>query len=190
MLDVGSGIKPYAPFFEPYAESYVGVDIGNPAADLEGSADALPVEDGSFDLVLSTQVLEHVEDPYRRPGVPPRNVARRRVLASTHGVQVYHPSPTDYWRWTYAGLELLFERSADWGSVTVTPVAAPRPASRPRRPSTSTSLPPGHLTPLAPRRCGRSTPSARSSTGRYPRCASRSPAPFASTSTWSPTSPK
>ena len=42
VLDVGSGIKPYAPFFEPYVESYVGVDIGNPAADLEGSADALP----------------------------------------------------------------------------------------------------------------------------------------------------
>ena len=24
-----------------------------------------------------------------------------RVLASTHGVQVYHPSPEDYWRWTH-----------------------------------------------------------------------------------------
>jgi SAM-dependent methyltransferase len=57
VLDVGCGVKPYAPFFDPYAESYVGVDIGNPAADLEGTAEALPVEDGAFDLVLSTQVL-------------------------------------------------------------------------------------------------------------------------------------
>lgn len=123
VLDVGCGIKPYAPFFEPYAESYVGVDIGNPAADLEGSAEALPVDDSSFDLVLSTQVLEHVEDPYQAVREFHRVTSPGgRVLASTHGVQVYHPSPTDYWRWTHAGLELMFERSADWESVTVTPV--------------------------------------------------------------------
>ena len=123
VLDVGSGIKPYAPFFEPYAESYVGVDIGNPAADLEGSAEALPVEDGSFDLVISTQVLEHVEDPAQAVREFHRVTSPGgRVLASTHGVQVYHPSPTDYWRWTHAGLALLFERSADWEAVQVTPV--------------------------------------------------------------------
>jgi hypothetical protein len=45
-----------------------------------------------------------------------------RVLASTHGVQVYHPSPTDYWRWTHAGLEELFGRCGEWSSLTVTPV--------------------------------------------------------------------
>jgi hypothetical protein len=44
-----------------------------------------------------------------------------RVLASTHGVEVYHPSPEDNWRWTHTGLERLF-RTADWTSVTVLPV--------------------------------------------------------------------
>jgi SAM-dependent methyltransferase len=123
VLDVGCGIKPYAPFFEPYADSYVGVDIGNPAADLEGSAEALPVEDGSFDLVLSTQVLEHVAHPSQAVREFHRVTSPGgRVLASTHGVQVYHPAPTDYWRWTHAGLELMFERSADWEEVQVTPV--------------------------------------------------------------------
>lgn len=123
VLDVGCGIKPYLPYFEPYAESYVGVDIGNPAADLEGSVEALPVDDGSFDLVLCTQVLEHVA----HPGQAVRELYRvtapgGRVLASTHGVQVYHPSPTDYWRWTHAGLEELFGRGGDWDSITVAPV--------------------------------------------------------------------
>ena len=42
-----------------------------------------------------------------------------RVLASTHGVQVYHPSPQDYWRWTHAGLRRLFEQE-EWESVEVT----------------------------------------------------------------------
>jgi hypothetical protein len=44
-----------------------------------------------------------------------------RVLASTHGVQVYHPAPEDYWRWTHTGLALLFTRNGDWQSVTVQP---------------------------------------------------------------------
>jgi SAM-dependent methyltransferase len=123
VLDVGCGEKPYRPYFEPYADDYVGVDIDNPAADIEGSVEALPVEGGSFNLVLCTQVLEHVE----HPGQAVRELARvtapgGRVLASTHGVQVYHPSPTDYWRWTHAGLERMFERSADWASVSVTPI--------------------------------------------------------------------
>lgn len=123
VLDVGCGVKPYEPYFEPYADAYVGVDVGNPAADIEGSVEALPVEDGSYDLVLCTQVLEHVE----HPGQAVRELYRvtapgGRVLASTHGVQVYHPSPTDYWRWTHAGLERTFRRSADWASVSVTPV--------------------------------------------------------------------
>ena len=123
VLDVGCGIKPYLPYFEPYAGSYVGVDIGNPAADLEGSVEALPVDDASFELVLCTQVLEHVEHPEQAVRELHRVTAPSgRVLASTHGVQVYHPSPTDYWRWTHAGLQRLFERSADWASVSVTPV--------------------------------------------------------------------
>jgi SAM-dependent methyltransferase len=123
VLDVGCGIKPYLPFFEPYAREYVGVDIDNPAADLEGSAEALPVPDASFDLVLCTQVLEHVSAPELAVRELHRVLAPGgRALASTHGVQVYHPSPADYWRWTHAGLELLFARGGDWTSITVTPV--------------------------------------------------------------------
>jgi hypothetical protein len=45
------------------------------------------------------------------------------VLASTHGVQVYHPSPVDYWRWTHEGLKVLFERNATWSSLSIEPAA-------------------------------------------------------------------
>jgi SAM-dependent methyltransferase len=122
VLDVGCGIKPYYPFFEPYASEYVGVDVANPAADLEGAVESLPVPDGSFELVLCTQVLEHAEDPGRAVSELRRVVAAGgRVLVSTHGVQVYHPNPYDFWRWTHAGLERLFHEHGDWASVTVTP---------------------------------------------------------------------
>jgi SAM-dependent methyltransferase len=122
VLDVGCGNKPYYPFFSTAAE-YVGLDVaGNPAAEIEGRAESMPVDDASFDIVLCTQVLEHADDPaavirelhrVTRPG--------GRVLASTHGVMVFHPNPYDHWRWTHTGLRKLFEEHASWERVDVTP---------------------------------------------------------------------
>lgn len=124
VLDVGCGAKPYFPFFSD-AEEYVGVDIeGNPGADLHGTAERLPVDDGSFDIVLCTQVLEHVDDPALAVRELHRVTAPGgRVLASTHGVMVYHPSPGDHWRWTHTGLEKLFAANGNWASVDVEPGA-------------------------------------------------------------------
>jgi SAM-dependent methyltransferase len=123
VLDVGCGVKPYYPYFAPYADSYVGVDVvENPAADLLGSVEALPVEDAAFDVVLCTQVLEHCENPAGAVAELRRVTAPGgRVLASTHGVQVYHPSPQDYWRWTHEGLRRLFVANGDWEALDVRP---------------------------------------------------------------------
>jgi SAM-dependent methyltransferase len=124
LLDVGCGIKPYAPFFAGAVSEYVGVDIANPAAELEGTVEEIPVADASFDVVLCSQTLEHASDPARAVRELRRVVAPGgRVLASTHGVQVYHPDPDDYWRWTHAGLERLFRENGTWSAVTVKPGA-------------------------------------------------------------------
>ena len=91
MLDVGSGAKPYRPFFTR-AREYVGVDERDSGADLHAPAEQLPVPDGHFQIVLCTQVLEHADDPARAVRELRRVVAPGGlVLASTHGVQVYHP---------------------------------------------------------------------------------------------------
>jgi len=122
LLDVGCGLKPYEPFFAGAVAEYVGVDVANPLADLEGTVEDLPVPEGSFELVLCTQTLEHANDPARAVKELRRVVAPGgRVLASTHGVQVYHPNPDDLWRWTHAGLERLFRENGAWASVAVTP---------------------------------------------------------------------
>jgi SAM-dependent methyltransferase len=122
LLDVGCGVRPYEYLFTPAVAEYVGVDIANPCADLEGTVEEIPVPDGSFDLVLCTQTLEHALDPARAVRELRRVVAPGgRVLLSTHGVQVYHPNPVDLWRWTHVGLERLFRENGDWSAVTVTP---------------------------------------------------------------------
>jgi SAM-dependent methyltransferase len=125
VLDVGCGPKPYYPLFAERAAAYVGVDVvDNPAADLRGPVEALPVEDASFDVVLCTQVLEHCDDPVQAVRELRRVTAPGgRVLASTHGTQVYHPSPQDFWRWTHTGLRRLFEEQGTWASVDVAPGA-------------------------------------------------------------------
>jgi len=107
ILDYGSADAPYRDFFAPTAD-FVTADLpGNPDATLVLASDGtVPAPDASFDVVLSTQVLEHVTDPglylaechrVLKPG--------GRLLLSTHGLMVYHPDPVDFWRWTCAGLQ-------------------------------------------------------------------------------------
>jgi SAM-dependent methyltransferase len=121
VLDVGCGVKPYLPFFAEIAEQYVGIDVvESPQADVVGSVEALPLDDRSFDVILCTQVLEHCDDPVQAIRELRRVTAPGgRVLASTHGVQVYHPNPVDYWRWTHEGLRKLFTANAEWSTVSV-----------------------------------------------------------------------
>lgn len=123
VLDVGCGQKPYYPFFAERASEYVGVDmVENPVAELRGAVEDIPVPDASFDVVLCTQVLEHCDDPAEAVRELRRVTAPGgRVLASTHGTWVYHPSPQDYWRWTHAGLERLFRQHGEWSTVQVSP---------------------------------------------------------------------
>jgi SAM-dependent methyltransferase len=122
VLDVGCGEKPYVPFFAQVDE-YVGLDVRpTPWADLVGRVEELPVEDGSYDVVLCLQVLEHCDDPARAVREL-RRVTRSggRVLVSTHGVYPYHPAPNDLWRWTHTGLDRLFRDNGDWSAVEVRP---------------------------------------------------------------------
>ncbi|HMC40232.1 MAG TPA: class I SAM-dependent methyltransferase [Acidimicrobiales bacterium] len=106
VLDYGCATQPYRGLFGPGIE-YVGADIaGNPLAQVELSEEGdVPLPDSSFDMVLSTQVLEHVVEPARylsecrrllKPG--------GSLVLTTHGIMYYHPDPEDYWRWTSAGL--------------------------------------------------------------------------------------
>ena len=106
VLDYGCADSPYR-HLVPSGARYVRADLpGNPAADVEiGAGGAVPLPSESCDVVLSTQVLEHVADPARYLGEAFRLLRPGGSLVlTTHGIMYYHPDPEDYWRWTRAGL--------------------------------------------------------------------------------------
>jgi SAM-dependent methyltransferase len=72
----------------------------------------LPSVIENYDLVLSTQVLEHVEDPLKYLSECARALKDDGLLAlTTHGLFEDHPCPNDYWRWTAQGLETIVKQS-------------------------------------------------------------------------------
>jgi SAM-dependent methyltransferase len=115
LVDLGCGAMPYKPLWAPLVDRYLGVDLAeNRSADLhfEGPERRVPLADHTAGIVLSTQVLEHVPSPEAYLAEA-RRVLRPDglLILSTHGFWMYHPSPTDYWRWTADGLKLLLERT-------------------------------------------------------------------------------
>ena len=107
IIDFGCGGSPYRSYFP--GAVYHRADLeGTEGVDFTFREDSrVPVPDESYDLVLSTQVLEHVRD------VPTylRECRRMlqpggRLIVTTHGTFPDHACPHDYQRWTVDGLAL------------------------------------------------------------------------------------
>lgn len=115
VVDLGCGSMPYRPVFADAAgTSYTGVDVpDNPEADVHLAADgSAPLPSECADLVLSTQVLEHVPDPEAHLHEARRLLRGDGLLfLTTHGIWRYHPDPEDLWRWTSEGLRRRVARS-------------------------------------------------------------------------------
>ncbi len=113
VFDYGCGGAPYRQLFAA-CKSYVKADvIPGPMVDRLLRADGLTTEaPESYDVVISTQVLEHVKEPelylrechrILRPG--------GQVVVTTHGMIQEHGCPYDFQRWTSSGLEELISRT-------------------------------------------------------------------------------
>jgi SAM-dependent methyltransferase len=109
LLDIGGRGKPYAEYFSDRVLSHFVVDIEPGASvDLVGDARLLPVADGSVDVVLCTQVIEHIPEP-----VPVlREIFRvlrsgGTLILSVPAIFPQHGSPGDYWRYMPQGLAWL-----------------------------------------------------------------------------------
>ena len=104
-VDVGAGTAPYRSLFLKRGIKYVRCDIEGEADVKIVPGEPIDLPDGSADLVISFQVLEHVWDLDWYLGQCHRLLKPDgRLLISTHGTWLYHPHPTDYRRWTRDGL--------------------------------------------------------------------------------------
>lgn len=113
VLEFGCGNCPCEKITLATGATYEGADLpGNELADHDiDTAGRVPVADGTYDVVISSQVLEHVPDPAAHLAEARRLLRPGgRLILSTHGIWVYHPVPEDLWRWTHAGLVRTLEK--------------------------------------------------------------------------------
>lgn len=104
-LDIGAQTGPYAECF-PHR---VALDIRpRPGIQIVSDAKAMGVADAAFDVVLCTEVLEHIPEPQRaidemfrvlKPG--------GTLLLTTRFLFPIHDAPHDYFRFTKYGLRYL-----------------------------------------------------------------------------------
>jgi len=119
VLDAGAGNCPFEPFFRH--TDYIPIDFCRAEKQREhGYGDMvaysdlsnIPFRSGSFDMILCTQVLEHMPEPentlrefYRliKPGGD--------LFLTVPQSQWEHLQPYDYFRFTSFGMQYLFEKT-------------------------------------------------------------------------------
>ena len=80
--------------------------------DFTGDVSALPFEEASYDIVLSTQVLEHVQDPQKVCSEMARVLKPGgHLFLTTPQSSPIHNEPWNYFNFTHYGLMLLFEKA-------------------------------------------------------------------------------
>jgi ubiquinone/menaquinone biosynthesis C-methylase UbiE len=114
VLDVGCGNKPYEQLFESVSNKYVGCDVVQSSenkVDVICEAVNLLFDDNSFDTVFSTQVIEHVEDPFKMLGEMYRVLKKDGiVIISAPFCWELHEQPYDFFRYSKYGLHAMFKR--------------------------------------------------------------------------------
>ncbi len=115
LLDYGCGNKPYRTFFQNYATDYIGVDLNqnefNNVDYVINNNEPLPFESNFIDTVLSTQVLEHTNEPDNYINEISRVLKPGGYLILTcPGSYMLHEEPNDFFRYTKYGIEYLVEK--------------------------------------------------------------------------------
>ncbi len=114
LLDIGCGRRQYEPLFAGRVSCYIGMDwpviAGRARPDVIGDALHIPFASESIDIVVATELMEHLP----APGQFLQEVARvlrigGSVILSTPFMEALHEEPRDYYRFTPHGLRTLLE---------------------------------------------------------------------------------
>lgn len=116
VLDIGGKKENKRGQFRPPLDKvetweYLNIDeTTNP--DYLCSAESIPVKDETFDAVLMTEVLEHLEHPEIVLAEAYRVLKKKGVLIATMPfLYPVHADPYDFQRWTSQKLESVFEKA-------------------------------------------------------------------------------
>jgi SAM-dependent methyltransferase len=108
-LEVGAGSSPYARLFP----NRIGLDpVAYPHNDVQADAHFLPFRDTTFEVIVCTEVLEHVHTPSQALAEMRRVLkpGGTLVLTTPFAYPIHH-APCDYYRFTRYGLAHLLR---DW----------------------------------------------------------------------------
>ena len=116
VLDVGCGAKPYAHLMDQ-ADAHIGIDVapGEQVDHVVSPEDRWPFEDASFDGLIATQVIEHVDNLEHTLSEMRRVVKPGgRLILSFPFLSGEHGAPGDFRRLTVHGaLRLLPDMGVD-----------------------------------------------------------------------------
>lgn len=114
-LDIGCGQKPYEPFTN--AQDYIGLEVEVPntlalkKVDVVYSGKCFPFASGSFDSLITNQVLEHVFEPHLFLTEMNRVLKKEGTLLLTVPfVWDEHEQPYDYARYSSFGLRHVLQK--------------------------------------------------------------------------------
>ena len=113
-IDYGAGSAKYKNIITPHTSKYTTFDmIPGENIDIVGDAMNPPFPDNTFDTVVSTQMLEHVERPWIVVHEMGRILKPGGICIITAPFLVpYHADPHDFFRYTVQGMESLFTHEA------------------------------------------------------------------------------
>ena len=112
MLDVGCGTRRYELLFKDVVSEYIGLDwpqIQDRAQpDVIGDAMKIPLKDSCVDVVLATELMEHLPSPQTFLMEINRVLCENGALIlSVPFMEPIHEEPRDFYRFTPYSLQLL-----------------------------------------------------------------------------------
>ncbi|WP_057464625.1 methyltransferase domain-containing protein [Pseudovibrio sp. POLY-S9] len=110
LLEVGAQHKPVSKYFPEF--EYANMDIRKTLENtiIGDITSCQHVMSQSFDFIFSVDVFEHLRKPWKAADEIKRLIKPGGIVfISTVFSWRYHPSPIDFWRFSPAGLESLFE---------------------------------------------------------------------------------
>ncbi len=109
-VDVGGGTGPYSKYLSPELK-IINLNIEKKSeTSVVADAHLIPIKEHSVDLIIITNVLEHVRDPVKVIDEISRclKIGGEMILVVPFLFKV-HPDPEDHWRFTWQCLERILQ---------------------------------------------------------------------------------